>query len=80
VFVLVVDDVDAGASPRAPATSASTYLYDPEANAYRKLPETSLPAIGMNYMMAWDRNHGVVFLVTGDWRGTVTVWAMRPRK
>ena len=31
-------------------------------------------------MMAWDRNHEVVFLVTGGSGGVVTVWAMRPKK
>jgi hypothetical protein len=34
----------------------------------------------MNFMMAWDRNDEVVFLVTGGWEGVVTVWAMRPKK
>jgi len=80
VFVLVVNDAESGPPPQPQASSASTYFYDPEANTYTKLAGADLPAVGMNYMMAWDRNHDVVFLVTGDWHGTVTVWAMKPQK
>ena len=80
VFILVVDDATPGPPPRPKATSASTYLYDPQANTYTKLPDADLPPIGMNFMMAWDRRHEVTFLVTGDWRGIVTVWALRARK
>jgi hypothetical protein len=78
VFILMVDDATAGA--RSPAGSASTYLYDPDANAYRKLPGAELPRMGMNFMMAWDRRHEVALLVTGGWEGTVTVWALKARK
>ena len=80
VFVLVVNNAEAGSSPQQPATSASTYLYDPAADAYTRLPEANMAPVGMNFMMAWDRNDEVVFLVTGGWEGVVTVWAMRPKK
>jgi hypothetical protein len=80
VFVLVVDNVEPGSSPQRRAASASTYLYDPDANAYTRLPEADLAPVGMNYMMVWDRNDEVVFLVTGGQGGEVTVWAMRPKK
>jgi hypothetical protein len=78
LFVLVVDNEDASSSPPKKATSASTYLYDPAANAYTKLPGADLPPVGMNFMMAWDSIDEVAFLVTGGYEGLVTVWAMRP--
>lgn len=74
VFLLVVDMP--APSRQGRATAASTFVYDPEANAYSKLPEAGLDAVAMNYMMAWDRNHGVFLLVTGR-DGVVTVWALR---
>lgn len=80
VFVLVVDDVVPGSPADAKATSASTYFYDPAANAYVRLPRADLPAVGMNYMMAWDPTNEVVFLCTGGHGGMVTVWAMRPTR
>ncbi len=80
VFILVVDNMEPGPPPQRAAKSASTYLYDPAADTYTKLPGADLPPVGMNFMMAWDPNHEVAFLVTGDWGGTVTVWAMRARK
>ncbi len=79
VFILVADNAR-GDPAAGKAATASTCLYDPEADAYTRLPDGDLPAVGMNYMMAWDRNHGVAFLVTGDWRGPVTVWALKVRK
>lgn len=80
IFVLVVDNLEPGSSPQRRATSASTYLYDPDANAYTRLPEADMTPVGMNYMMAWDGNDKVAFLVTGGPGGEVTVWAMRPKK
>jgi hypothetical protein len=80
VFVLVVSDTGP-ATPAQPSSSgASTYLYDPGADACKRLAGADLPSVGMNYMMAWDGVHDVVFLVAGDWHGTVTVWAMKPQK
>jgi hypothetical protein len=80
VFVLVVDDKDPASSGGARAESASTYLYDPAANTYTKLPHTGLPPLGMNYMMVWDSHNQVALLVTGTQGGVITVWAMRPSK
>ena len=80
VFVLVVDDVAPGSMSKRSARSASTYLYDPAANTYTRLPDADLDPVGMNFMMAWDSRHQVVFLVTGDHEGVVTVWAMRPAR
>jgi hypothetical protein len=34
----------------------------------------------MNYMMVWDSINEVAFLVTGGWKGVVTVWALRPTR
>lgn len=80
VFVLVADDVEPGPPPRPKASGALTYLYDPAAEACARLPAADLPPVGMNFMMVWDSNHQVVFLVTGDGRGAVTVWALKPRR
>jgi hypothetical protein len=80
LFVLAVDNVEPGPPPRKKATSASTYLYDPVANTYTKLPAADLPPVRMNYMMVWDSSNGVVFLITGDHSSPVTVWAMRPAR
>lgn len=80
LFVLAVDNVEPGAPPRKKAKSASTYLYDPIANTYTKLPGADLPPVRMNYMMVWDSSNGVVFLITGDHSSPVTVWAMRPAR
>jgi hypothetical protein len=80
VFVLVVDNVEPGPPPRPKASAASTYFYDPEAKTCAKLPAGDLSPVGMNYMMAWDSSHGVVFLVTGDRGGTVNVWALKPQR
>jgi hypothetical protein len=80
IFVLVVDNVEPGSSPQRRAASASTYLYDPHADAYTRLPEADMAPVGMNYMMAWDGNDEVVLLITGGPGGVVTVWAMRPKR
>jgi hypothetical protein len=77
VFVLVVDDPAARATRQPKTGSASTYIYDPDANTYKKLPEGELEPVGMNFMMVWDRELGVNFLVTGGPSGTVIVWAMK---
>jgi hypothetical protein len=80
VFVLVVDGAQPDSASEGGKGSATTCLYDPDSDTYTKLPAADLPKIGMNFMMAWDPAHQVVFLLTGDWRGPVTVWAMKPRK
>jgi hypothetical protein len=35
-----------------------------------------LPALGMNYMLAYDASNKVFFLVTGNWKNPPTVWAL----
>jgi hypothetical protein len=75
VFLLVVDLPEPSRQGRA--TAAATYVYDPEANTYARLAQADREAVAMNYMMAWDRNHRVFFLVTGRRDGVVTVWALR---
>jgi hypothetical protein len=51
-----------------------------EANTYTRLPSADLEPVGMNFIMTWDSHNRVVFLVTGDHSGVVTVWAMRPAR
>lgn len=80
VFVLVVNEPVAAATPGARPTRAATVLFDPVTERCAALPAAELPPVGMNFMMAWDGRHDVVFLVTGEPRGAVTVWALKPRK
>ena len=70
-FLLVVNNVGKDAS------SASTFVYHPVKNQYFKLPNGNLSKVGMNFMMAWAQVHKVFFLVTGNWKNGITVWAMR---
>lgn len=79
VFVLVANEPAPGTDARARAESASTWFYHPGSGKCSKLAQADLPAVGMNYMMAWDPSVDVMFLVTGDWHGTVTVWALKPK-
>jgi hypothetical protein len=55
----------------------STFVYDPDANRYIRLPDADLPALGMNFMMAYDTHHKVFLLVTGKALEAPTVWAMK---
>lgn len=71
VFLLVVDNPDKGSN------SASTFAYHPTENRYFKLPNGSLPKVGMNFMMTWAEAQKIFFLVTGNWKSGITVWAMR---
>jgi hypothetical protein len=80
LVVVVADDAPSGKPAGAQPETASTYFYDPASGRCSKLPAGALPRVGMNFMMAWDDVHAVVFLVTGDWRGPVTVWAMKPQR
>lgn len=80
VFVLAVNDLDLSLPSRAAPRQASTWLYDPRADTYTRLRGAELPPSPMNTMMVWDPLHEVVFLVTGDRDGPLTVWAMKPRK
>jgi hypothetical protein len=31
----------------------------------------------IDFMMVWDRVHEVFFLLTGNWKDGMTVWALR---
>lgn len=59
------------------AKSSSTFIYDPDANQYHKLPDADMNTFRMNFMMAYDHFHRVFLLVTGDWRKPPEVWAMK---
>jgi len=74
VFLVVANHA---ASEGSRATAASTYVYDPEQARFMQLPEADLPAIGMNYMLAWDPRFSAFYLVTGRHDTPVTVWALR---
>lgn len=79
VFVIVANDTNSTTGTGAAAVSASTWFYHPDVGLCTRIGTANLDPIGMNYMMTWDPTYEVVFLVTGDWHGTVTVWALRPR-
>lgn len=80
LFVLVIDEKPRAAASNGKASTAATYLYDPEANTCTRVPGADLEPVGMNFMMTWDSHNRVVFLVTGDHSGVVTVWALRPAR
>lgn len=71
VFVLVVNN------PEKNAHTASTFAYHPNDNQFIQIADNTLPKIGMNFMIAWDHVHKVLFLVTGNWKKGITVWVMR---
>lgn len=73
-FLVVARDRANGQTGRE---GAATFVYDPDAMEYHKLPEGKLPPIGMNYMMTWHKDLGFFLLVTGSWKDPVTVWALR---
>jgi hypothetical protein len=75
LFLLVAND--SRYSPGGKPASSATFIYDPETNTYEELVGTKLPAINMNFMIAWDRIHEVFFLVTGNRRDGASVWALR---
>ncbi len=80
VFVLMPDNkAEATTNGKGAARSAmsSTFIYDPDRNEYRKLPNAEFPAQRMNYMMIYDPRRGVFFLVTGDWQSPPVVWVLR---
>jgi hypothetical protein len=82
VFLLVPGDTTFETLPngqehaRAPRSN-STFVYDPDANRYLRLPDADLPALGMNFMMAYDTRHKVFLLVTGKALEAPTVWALK---
>lgn len=75
LFLLVANDTKNSAGGKQ--NSSTTCIYDPDTNTYEVLVNTKLPPVGMNYMMAWDKLHKVFFLLTGNWKDGVSVWAMR---
>ena len=81
VFLLVVNDTRDGGDKKKGKT-ARTLTYDPETNSYEELEDTTLPAIGMNFMMVWDEVHPVFFLLTGNWKNGIEVWvlSLAPRR
>jgi len=82
VFLIVPDNVEhtkneggqtRGQSPK----SSSTFVYDPGANRYTRLPKADLEPLKMNYMMIYEPRHKVFLLVTGDHSEPATVWVLR---
>jgi hypothetical protein len=59
------------------AKSNSTFVYDPDADRYTRLPEADLPPLGMNFMLAYDPPHKVFLLVTGGQSDPPAVWALK---
>lgn len=74
VFLLVLDN-----PPNAEekgSKSSSTCIYDLESNSLVKLPDATMPALGMNYMLSYDPSNKVFFLIMGDKHGAPSVWAL----
>lgn len=70
VYLLIVDRAER-------AAGADTWLYDPDANRYRRLPLAATGRLGMHYNLVYDALRDVFLLVTGDWRTPPVVWALR---
>lgn len=82
VFLLVPanttsETLDNGRQRHRPGKTNSSFVYDPDANRYIRLPEADLPALGMNFMMAYDPRHKVFLLVTGKALEAPSVWALK---
>ena len=60
-----------------PVRSNSTFVYDPDGNRYLRLHGADMPALGMNFMMAYDIRHKVFLLVTGSASEAPAVWALK---
>ncbi len=56
--------------------ASSTFVYDPKANTYHKLPEAGLPFVGMNYSLVYDSANRVFYLLQGGRKERPTVWAL----
>ncbi|MCK0509197.1 hypothetical protein [Aromatoleum anaerobium] len=82
VFLLVPGNTEFESLPngreraRRPKSN-STFVYDPDANRYLRLPGADMPALGMNFMMAYDPRHKVFLLVSGGPSEAPTVWALK---
>ncbi len=83
LYVLVIDDNTTLVKPNGRRKLAEkprrslTFLYDPDADRYLRLPGAELPPQGMNFMMTYDPGLDAVLLVTGDWRHPVQLLALR---
>ncbi|BAL25876.1 hypothetical protein [Azoarcus sp. KH32C] len=82
VFLLVPGNTEFDQQPNGQerahgAKSSSSLVYDPDANRYIRLPEGDMPALGMNFMMAYDTRHKVFLLVAGASGTAPTVWALK---
>lgn len=75
VFLLVVDQPET--PPDANPDNAATLVYDPRTDTYEQLPDSNAPAVGINFMMAWDSVHEVFFLLSGNWNNGISVWVLR---
>jgi len=82
VFLLAPGNVEFQLQPNGreqalPAKSNSTFVYDPDDNRYIRLRDADMPALGMNFMMAYDQRHKVFLLVTGKAGEAPSVWALK---
>lgn len=82
VFLIVPDNVEYiknehGQTRGQPPISSSTFVFDPDANRYTRLPNGDLEPLKMNYMMVYDTRHKVFLLVTGNHSEPATVRALR---
>lgn len=82
VFLLVPGNTEFELQPNGreralQAKSNSTFVYDPDDNRYIRLRDADMPALGMNFMMAYDTRHKVFLLVTGKPNEAPTVWALK---
>lgn len=74
LFLLAVDSPHAAGQR---ADHADTYVYDPEADRYHRLPLGRLPPLGTNYTMAYSPRDKVFLLVTGSAKAPPVIWALR---
>lgn len=82
VFLLVPGNTEFELQPNGreralQVKSNSTFVYDPDVNRYIRLRDADMPALGMNFMMAYERHHKVFLLVTGKSAEAPTVWALK---
>ena len=75
VFLIMPDNSDP--DNRHKALSSSTFVYDVASNRYTRLPDADMAPQKMNYMMVYDNQRQVFFLVTGRGNEVPTVWVLR---
>ena len=54
-----------------------TYIFNPANNKLTQLQTASLPALSMNYMMAYSQYLDTFFLATGNEKEKLTVWSLK---